>query len=180
MAAAGRTIDDLIIAALGGTAYIGKAGTTTQALTQTIVSSSAGMTKAKILQAMTYLNENVVDTNDRFLVCSSSQIADLLNTTEDTSIDYNNVRALVEGTLDTWLGFTIVRSERLATNASSERLCYAYARNAVQLAIQKEVTGRIDERNDKNYAWQVYVKLCAGATRLDENGVVQIACTETY
>jgi hypothetical protein len=50
----------------------------------------------------------------------------------------------------------------------------------LMLAIQKDIEGRVDERPDKNYAWQVYLKLCMGATRLEEARVVQIACVETY
>ena len=109
----------------------------------------------------------------------SSQLYDLLMSTEVTNSDYNVVKTLVQGEVKTWLGFEFVRTERLLTNGSSERLCYAYQRWAMQLAVQKEITGRVDERSDKNYAWQVYMKMCMGATRLEEARIVEIACTET-
>jgi hypothetical protein len=50
---------------------------------------------------------------------------------------------------------------------------------ALQLAIQKDIEGRIDERVDKNMAWQVYLRMCMGATRLEENRIIQIACVES-
>ncbi len=180
LASANRTKDDILISALGATAYIGKSGTDIQALTLTIVSSSAGLTKTKLLSAKTKLDEGEIPNEDRTMLVKASQIADVLNSTEAASGDFNVVRALVEGSINTWLGFNWVRSERLTANGSSETLCYAYQRTCVQLAIQKDITGRVDERSDKNYAWQVYVKMCMGATRLDEAGVVQIACTETF
>jgi hypothetical protein len=180
VASANRKKDDVIIAALGATAYIGKVGTTTQALTLTQASASAGLTKTKCVQAKKDLDAGEVEKTDRYLVHSASQLADLLMTTEVTSSDYNVVKALVEGELNTWLGFQFIHSERLATNASSERLCYAYQRMGAVLAIQKDIVGRVDERADKNYAWQVYLKVCMGATRLEEARVEQLACTETF
>ena len=110
---------------------------------------------------------------------SAWQLQDLLNTTEITSSDYNVVKALVEGTVNTWIGFAFTHTERLLTDGSGYRLCYAYQRKAMQLAIQKEPTGRVDERPDKNYAWQVYMKLCMGATRLEEARIVEITCIES-
>jgi hypothetical protein len=50
----------------------------------------------------------------------------------------------------------------------------------MQLAIQKDIEGRVDERPDKNYAWQVYLRMCMGATRLEEARVCQVLCVETF
>ena len=186
IASGGRKTDDIIIAAYNATAYTGKTASTSTAfsasmqISSSFGSSSSGMNKIKCIEAKTLLDKNEVDATDRFMVCGASQIADLLNTTEVTSSDYNVVKSLVQGELNTWLGFTWVRTERLTTDASSNRLCYAYHRMAMQLAIQQDIVGRIDERPDKNYAWQVYLKLCMGATRLEENRIAQIACAEVF
>lgn len=185
MAAFNRTTDDLIISASGGTAYTGQTGTTavTFPTSNKIVynqfSTGEGMTKAKILAAKRILDYNEVDTSDRFLSHTAAQLEDLLNTTEVTSADYNTVRTLVEGSLKTWIGFQFIHTERLLTDASSKRLCYAWQRAALQLAIQKDIEGRVDERADKNFAWQVYMRMCMGSTRLEEGRIVQIACTES-
>jgi len=48
----------------------------------------------------------------------------------------------------------------------------------MQLAISNEAEGRVTERSDKNYAWQVYLRICLGATRLEEARVVSILCSE--
>jgi len=180
MAAANRKTDDVIISAFGGTAYTGKDGTTSQTLGsgQQIVSGSAGMTKTKCIQAKKKFDANEVEKEDRFMGHTAEQMEDLLNTTEVVSSDYNVVKALVEGAIDTWLGFKWIHSERFLTNGSSERLCYAWQKKGVQLAIQKEMESRVTERPDKNYAWQVYLRMALGATRLEEVRVVEIACVE--
>lgn len=184
MAAFNRTTDDLIISAQGGTAYTGQTGATPvtfPAANQIVYnqfSSGNGMTKAKVLAAKRILDYGEVEKNERFLSHTAAQLEDLLNTTEVTSSDYNVVKALVQGELNTWIGFSFIHSERLLTDASSNRLCYAWQRMAVQLAIQKDIEGRIDERADKNYAWQVYMRMCMGATRMEESRIVQISCAE--
>lgn len=183
-AAFNRTIDDLIVSAQGGTAYTGQSGTTavTFPTSNKIVynqfTTGNGLTKAKVLAAKRILDANEVEPTDRFLSHTAAQLEDLLNTTEVTSSDYNVVKSLVQGELKTWCGFSFIHSERLLTDASSNRLIYAWQRYAMQLAIQKDIEGRVDERADKNYAWQVYMRMCMGATRLEEGRIVQIACVE--
>lgn len=179
-AAANRKKDDVIIAALGGTAYSGENGTTavTFPAGKQIASSSAGLTKAKMLRAKRLMDAAEVEKEERYFGHSAIGLEDLLATTEVASSDYNTVKSLVQGELNTWVGFKMVHSERFLTNGSSERLLYAWQKKGVQLAIQKDVEGRIDERADKNYAWQVYLRMCLGATRLEEARVIEIACTE--
>ena len=180
IAAAARQTDDVIIAAFGGTAYTGKTGGTAVAFPagQQIAAGGTGLTKTKVLNAKKLLDAAEVEKNDRYFVHAAAQLTDLLNTTEVTSSDYNVVKALVQGELNTWIGFGWVHSERLLTNGASARLLYAWQRRGIQLAIQKDVEGRIDERADKNYAWQVYLRLALGATRLEEARIVEVACVE--
>lgn len=177
---ANRKIDSIIIDALGGTSYSGQTGTTanTLAAAQKITAGSTGLTIAKLTNAALALNSQEAPKEDRTLALNSYALDDLLNTTQATSADYNSVKSLVQGDIDTFMGFKFVRTELLGTNASSARLLYAFAKIGVQLAIQKEAEGRIDERADKNYAWQVYMRIALGAVRLDENMVVEIAITE--
>lgn len=181
MAAANRKLDDVVISGFGSTAYTGKDGTTSQSFDSNnqIVSSSAGLTKSKVLRAKRLLDAGEVEKEDRFFTHTAAQLEDLLGVTEVTSSDYNSVKALVEGSLNTWVGFKWTHTERLLTNVSSERLCYAYQRKAMQLAIQKSPAGRVTERPDKNYGWQVYLSMSIGSTRLEEARIVQIACTES-
>jgi len=126
------------------------------------------MTKAKILRAKKLLDAGEVEKDERYASHTAAQMEDLLNT-----------KALVQGEVDSWIGFKWLATERLLTDGSSDRLCYLWQKKAIQLAISKEATGRVDERPDKNYAWQVYLKLCLGAVRLEEARIVEVACSES-
>ncbi len=179
-AAIGRAMDDTIISAMGGTAKTGTTGSTSTALpsTQKIAHGSAGLTIAKLVTAKKKLDEKSVDPSiPRYIVVSPEQIEDLLNSTTVTSADFNTVKALVQGDIDTFVGFKFITSNRLTDDGTS-RLCYAWAQDGMKLAIGKEPTAKIDERSDKSYATQVYYCSSFGSTRMEEEKVVEIACNE--
>lgn len=179
-AAIGRSMDDVIIAAMGGTAYTGTTGSTSTALpaASKIAHGSAGLTIAKLVTAKKKLDEQSVDPSiQRYIVVSPEQIEDLLNSTTVTSADFNTVKALVQGDIDTFVGFKFITSNRLTDDGTS-RLCYAWAQDGVKLAMGKEPTAKIDERSDKSYATQVYYCSSFGSTRLEEVKVIEIACNE--
>jgi hypothetical protein len=184
-AAMGRSMDDVIITALGGTAYTGETGGTSVALpsTQKFATSnqSDGLTVAKLLDAKKKMDLADVDPSiPRYIVCGATQISDLLNTTEVKSSDFNTVKALAQGQIDSYLGFKFIMSNRLSFDASNtdDRLVFAFTKDAIKLAIGKDVTARIDERADKSYSTQVYYCMSIGATRMEEEKVVQIPCNE--
>lgn len=179
-AAIGRAMDDEIIGALGGTAKTGVSGGTSTALPsgQKIAHGSAGLTIAKLISAKKIMDQNSVDPSiERYIVVSPEQIEDLLNTTSVTSADFNSVKALVNGTVDSFMGFKFITSNRLKDDGTS-RLCYAYAREGVVMALGKDVTAKIDPRPDKSYSTQIYYCSTFGASRMQEEMVVEIACNE--
>lgn len=178
--ALGRRLDDHIIDAASGNAFSGVAGGTTVALpaAQKIVHGSAGLTLAKLISAKEILDGNEIDAEDRTIVITAGQLGDLLGTTEIKSSDYNTVKALVQGDIDTFMGFKFVHSERLNLDGDSNRSVIVYQKSAMRLGIGREPMVRITERDDKNYSTQVFVEMDMGATRVEDEGVVEIACTE--
>jgi len=180
-AAMGRAIDDEIIAAATGTAKTGKSGSTSTSLpaSQQIAAGSADLTIAKLLSAKEILDGNDVDPSiPRHIVCGPAQISALLNTTEVKSSDFNTVKALARGELNSFLGFTFHMSNRLSV-ASNIRTCFAWAQDGLMLAVGKDVMSRIEERADKSYSTQVYYCQTMGSTRMEEDKVVQILCDES-
>lgn len=180
-AAIGRSMDSKIINAFTGDAQTGKTGSTTTALpsTQKIAHASGGLTIAKLISAKQILDEQSVDPSiRRFIIVSPKQISDLLNNTTVTNADFNTVRALAQGQISDFVGFSFIVSNRLNTDTDGNRQVIAYAQDGLKLAIGKEPTARIDERADKSYATQVYYCASFGATRMEEAKVVEIACTE--
>ena len=179
--AMGRSIDDVIISAALGSASTGKAGSTSTSLPsgQKIAHASGGLTQAKLVSAKKILDQNSVDPSiQRYIIVSPEQIEDLLNITAVTSADFNTVRALVQGEVDTFVGFKFIVSNRLNTDSDGNRQVIAFAGDGIKLAIGKDVTGRIDERADKSYSTQIYYCMDIGATRMEEEKVVEIACQE--
>jgi hypothetical protein len=180
-AAMGRAMDDVIISAALGTSLTGKDGTTSTPFdsNNSIAVGAAGLTLAKLLQAKEILDSNDVDPSiPRYIAVSPKQITNLLDDPEVTSADYNTVRALVKGELDTYVGFKFVTTNRLPLDGSDDRRVFAWAMDGIKLAIGKEPTARIDERADKSYATQVYYCMSVGATRMEEAKVVEIICDE--
>lgn len=179
--AMGRTMDDVIIAAATGNAFGGVSGGSTIALPagQKIAHGSTGLTIAKLISAKETLDAANVDPDEgRTIVCSAKQISDLLGTTQITSSDFNSVKALVQGDIDTFMGFKFIRSERLGTDSNGNRQVLAFTNTSMGLALGKDIQTKISERADKNYSTQVYLCMTIGATRVEDEKVVEIACTE--
>ena len=179
--AMGRAMDDAVISAATGTAFTGVAGGTSTALPagQIIAESGTGrFTIAKLRTAKQILDLADVDPSlPRYVVVGPKQITDLLGTTEVTSSDFNTVKALASGDVNSFLGFNFVVSNRLSVG-SSIRDCIAFVNDGIALAVGKDVTARIDERADKGYATQVYYSAAFGATRMEEEKVVKIQAYE--
>ena len=140
--AMGRSMDDEIIAAATGTAYTGEDGTTATALptAQKIAHGSAGLTIAKLRNAKKILDQGETDPEEpRHIAVSAEEVDDLLGTTQVTSSDYNSVKALVQGDVDTFMGFKFHRTERLS-EASNVRTCFAWCESGILLGIGKDIT----------------------------------------
>jgi hypothetical protein len=185
--ALGRSIDDAIIECFSNTAYSGKAGATAQNFpAANIVSGGATrLTLQKLLDAKKILDNADVDPNEeKFIAVTGTQLADLLNISEIKDADYNTVKALVRGEVDTFLGFKFIICNRvtfpygLTSVAANFRSIPVWARSGVTLALGKDIQTRITERSDKSYATQVYAAMSIGATRMEEAKVVQILVTE--
>ena len=179
--AMGRAMDDAIIAAAVGTAYGGVAGGTSVSLPSgnKVVHASGGLTLAKLLSAKEIMDAADIDPDEpRYLACAAGQITDLLNVTQVTSSDYATVKALVQGDVDSFLGFKFLRTQRLGTDSDGNRQVTAWAKSGIGLALGADIKTKISERDDKNYATQVFLSMTIGATRIEEEKIVEIACTE--
>lgn len=181
MMAMNRSRDDVIIEAALGTARTGKNGTTNVVLpsSQKVPAGGTGLTIDKLRSAAEILNGNDVDPDiRRYMAITSKQLTDLLESTEITSSDFNTVKALVEGKINEFMGFMFVRTERLTTDGSGDRQVIAWAEDGLLLAQGSNNITRITERADKSYSVQVFRSEDFGATRMEEDKVVEIACSE--
>ena len=188
--AVNRLKDQLLINAALGVNFTGTQGPTTAtplpAAQQVGVQfkgsgSNTGLTLAKILQALYLLDSNDVPESDRVMVYAAKQLYNLLlNVDQVDSVLYNDVRALMKGRLDEFAGFRFIRTQLLPTvGTPAVRSCIAYQKKFLLLGIGKDSTTKIDILPTQSHAIQVRTTYLAGATRMEEAGVVQIACDET-
>ena len=180
-AAMGRAMDDTIILAATGASLTGSSGaTSTDMISGNIIAhGSADLTIAKLIAAKRILDNGSVDPSiTRYIAVAPAQVEALLGTTQVTSSDFSNIKALVQGEVDTFMGFKFIMSTRLAV-ASNIRTCFAWAEDGLKLAVGKDVMAKIDERADKSYATQVFYCSTFGATRMEEAKVVSVLCDES-
>jgi hypothetical protein len=186
--AVNRLKDQIIINQLLGTNYTGATASTQTVLpsTQQIGvqfpgTTNTGMTLAKILEALFILDSNDVPEMDRVMVYAAKQLYDLLlNVDQVDSVLYNDVRALMKGRFDEFAGFRWIRTQLLPTAGTpSIRSCIAYQKKFILLGETKGMATKIDLLPQQSGATQVRTTYYAGATRMEEAGVVQISCDET-
>lgn len=167
----GRTIDDVIIGGLLGTANSGETGATSVTNSNLVLATAASMTLARIVAVKAVFDAADVEMEDRYFVITPAALDNLLNTTAATSSDYNSVKALIRGEIDTWMGFKWIQSTRLVAASASTLIGIAYQKYGLCYAMADQPMVRTDERTDLSYSWQVYYELNIGSTRLEENRV---------
>jgi len=179
----GRAIDVVIRDAATGTSKTGKTGGTNTVLpaSQKITTSgdlSIGdlrATKKKFWDADVDLDDA---SNKLYFAVTGSQLESLLEDSEVTSSDFNTVKTLVNGDIDSFMGFTFIRYEGL-TKVGNDRTTFAWAKSGITLGINKDVTIEVTQRSDKSFAWYAFAEMSMGATRMEEVKVVEVTCDES-
>jgi len=175
-----------VIDAFTSTAYTGEDGTTSTAYdtTMTVAASGTGLSVAKLRSAKRKLDAKYVPKTDRYVAVTSAQMDNMLGTTEVTSIDYNTVRALVYGEIDTFLGFKFIQTEQLNTTISggSTRQCPYWHKEGMLFLTGKDKLApetTIDRLPGNNSLQQIQHFYFIGATRMEEPKVGIIECVES-
>lgn len=174
--AIGRRSDQMIIDALAGSS-------TSLTVANSVGGSTTNLNVAKLREAARLLNAGNVPAEDRYMVIHASNLANLLSETSVTSSDYNTVKALVQGELDTFMGFKFItigdRSEGGLTGggSGSDRVVYAYHKMAVGMAEAMSIRSEINYIPEKT-SWLVSSMFSAGAIAIDAGGIVAITCRE--
>lgn len=173
--ALGRRLDQLIIDALGAATDIaGTVGTD-------IGGTGTGMNIEKILKAKKYLDAQGVPSGNRFFTISATGLESLLGETSITSADYNTVKALVAGDINTFAGFNFKLIEDRAEGGldltSTLRTGFAYSLDSVGLAIGMDISTKVDWIAHKK-SWLSAGQMKAGAVARDVLGIVKVQSTE--
>lgn len=150
-----------------------------------ILNGGTGLTLAKLRQASAFLNKEEVGRMDRHIVVTETQLDNLLADPEVTSSDFNVIKALVNGDLQTYLGFNfhIMGSSRSTLEGGlpivgSIRTCFAWHKRSTWMGFGKRPSVKsIDDEPNDTVLLQTTMSADAFTT-LDE-GVVKIDCFET-
>lgn len=174
----GRAEDQLIIDALD--AATGIAGTVDEDLggTDSLINS------AKLLRAKKHLMAQQARGGDHTILVNASGLEGALSETNVTSADYQTFRALVDANLDNKVAFGFKwlviedRSEGgLPTGSSNIRLCFAFDKMAVGLAVGIEPQTNVDWIAER-YSWLSQAVTKAGSVVIDPLGVVEVQSYE--
>lgn len=172
--AIGRRQDQIILDALA-------ASSTSLVVTEDEGGDNTGLNVAKLRAAKKLLDKNNVPFDNRHAVIHANSLASLLGETSVTSSDFNTVRALVSGEVNTFLGFTFHtigdRAEGGLPIASSERKLWFFHRDAIGYA------EGIAPRTEVNYvpektSFLVNALFSAGAIAIDAEGIVEVQTTD--
>lgn len=174
--AMGRRQDQLILDALA-------ASGTSLTVSNDIGASDSNMNIAKLREAKRLMDKNNVPPDNRHIIIHANGLSNLLSESTVTSSDFNTVKALVQGELNTYMGFQFHvlgdRSEGgLAIDGSLDRVCFAFHRDALGYAEGIGMRTEINYIAEKT-SWLVNEVFSAGAVTIDAEGIVQITCRES-
>lgn len=196
--ALGRSMDDVIIQAATDIAYTGKTGATQVTFpaasevavdyveSGAVANSNLTVGKLRRIRFLFDSQEAVDDGPDGVQGTSelivgaitASQVQALLRTTEVTNADYNTIKALVHGEIDTFMGIKFVRLERLV-KVGNIRECLFFPTSGIVLAMAQDIMVDVGPRRDKRNSTQIYVCGSFGAARMWEPKVLRCKCDET-
>tara|TARA_S200002703_G_scaffold13223_1_gene11634 strand:- start:2182 stop:3024 length:843 start_codon:yes stop_codon:yes gene_type:complete len=170
-----RRMDQVVLDALA-------AASSPETVSNDIGGTDSNLNVAKLREAKKKLDKNNVPGEGRSILVHANNLQSLLGETEVTSADFNTVRALVSGEIDTFLGFKFItfgdRDEGgLPVDGSSDRTVYAFHRDALGLGIGMGQQSRVDYIAEKT-SFLVASMFSAGAVAIDDEGIVTITCRE--
>lgn len=173
--ALGRREDQLLIDTMNGGTYSTTPSGADQGLD--IVTGAAGLTVAKLREINRRFMDLEIEDGDKFIAVTAKGLDDLLGTTEVSSSDFNTIKALVQGELDTFLGmkFTVLGS-RLEGGlpAPSDQRAFAWHKASIGYAVGNiDMMTKIDWVPQRT-SWLTNGFLRAGAVIRENAGIIRV------
>lgn len=168
-----RRMDQIMIDALN-------AATGTSTVATTIGGAGTNMNIEKLRATAKAMNEKNVPSEGRNLLMHASQLDALLGETEITSQDFASVKALVQGEINTFMGFNILTigdRDEGGIPKPSTCTCFAWHKDSMGYAesmAQKTEVNYVPEKT----SFLVSSMFSAGSVSIDGEGIVKISCTE--
>lgn len=149
----------------------------------TIVAGGTNLTFAKLREASADLNAANVDMEDRTILIHANGLRSLLNEAELTNSDFNTVKTLVSGQINTFMGFKFVMigdrpKEGGLPKTGDIRTCFVYNKMAMGMVWQIDPQVRVVDKPEL-ISQLTISHFSAGASALQIPGIVKIDCDET-
>jgi N4-gp56 family major capsid protein len=168
-----RRMDQIMIDALN-------AATGTSTVATTIGGAGTNMNIEKLRATAKAMNEKNVPSEGRNLLMHASQLDALLGETEITSQDFASVKALVQGEINTFMGFNILTMgdrDEGGIPKPSTRTCFAWHKDSMGYAESMSQKTEVNYVPEKT-SFLVSSMFSAGSVSIDGEGIVKISCTE--
>jgi hypothetical protein len=188
-----------------GDAHTGKAGGTAVPLgagqmVPVATGTDGKMNLAKLKYAKRLFLDANVDLddpmNELYFAWTPQQQDEFLSEEQATSADYNSVKTLVNGKIETFYGFKFVLSNMLPwmnagdtaanlvwndkdvpqTDTSDKRACFAWVKSGIEQVTNPDLSSDVSLRKDKSNNWYAYSCIRTGAVRTEEPMVVLVPC----
>jgi Tfp pilus assembly protein PilV len=170
--ALGRRCDQLVIDAMDASTP----------LTTAVAAGGTNLTIAKVNDAQVELRDQGVPNTELFAVIEAGGLGGLLNDEKATSGDYQAIKALVSGEINTLVGFQFIiletRAEGGLTEAANVVDSWFFQRPAVGLAVGIDMKTEINYVPEKT-SWLTNGMLKAGSVVPDEGGLVKVQYDKT-
>lgn len=184
--AAGRQYDKLICTAFTGTAKTGEAGGTSTGFTAgnevdvAVGGANSKLNVAKLREVKRIMMGNHIDFDleEAYVGITAYDHDALMGDIQVTSRDFNGGQAVLkDGKIMDFMGFKFIHSEIIETSlaGTNEVTLPVWVKSGMHLGIWNDMEHSVDTRADlQGKPWQLYTKMTAGATRLEENKVYAI------
>jgi hypothetical protein len=170
--ALGRRCDQLVIDAMDASTP----------LTTAVPAGGTNLTIAKVNSAQVELRDQGVPNTELFAVIEAGGLGGLLADEKATSSDYQAVKALVSGEINSLVGFQFIiletRTEGGLTEAANVVDSWFFQRPSVGLAIGIDMKTEINYVPEKT-SWLTNGMLKAGSVVRDEGGLVKVQYDKT-
>ena len=177
-----RREDQLIIDAMNGVSYAATNDLNPDTGRLIDVSASANFTIAALRTARAHFQDIEADPADQHIALQADALQNLLSDSTVTSSDYNVVKALVNGDLNQYMGFTFhvigTRSEGGLPGVTGDEIAFAWHKPAIGLAIGIDMKTTIDWVAQKT-SWLANGMLKAGVAIREAQGICKIVYDET-
>ena len=178
--AIGRREDQIIIDTLAGISYAtSNDGDPDTGYSNTVATN---FTLDTIRDAKAHLDDIESEAEGRFIVLRAQALQTLLEDSTVTSSAFNTIKALVNGELDTFLGYRFkvigTRVEGGLPGAAGARTAFTWQRAAIGIAIGIDLKTTIDWVAQKT-SWLANGIYKAGAVAREPQGITRIIYDET-